>query len=253
MRACFQSLTDPQWQILEEIIDSKRKRVHCLRTIFDAIVWINQTGCQWRNMESSFPPWQTVYYYFRKWQQEGFWEQCLDNLNAYTRRQEGRFETPSVLALDSQSVKKTTFIHIETGVDGGKNINGRKRHIAVDTLGLPWAIAVTSAQTSDNEGGKQLIDQLAGKVPRVELLAVDNGYKVAFEEYANKKGYRVEIAQRPPSKERGFVPEKNRWMVERTFAWLNFRRRLSKEYERTVESAKAMLEIAFISLLINRI
>ena len=206
-------------------------------------------------MESSFPPWQTVYYYFRKWQQDGFWEQCLDNLNAHTRRKEGRFETPSLLALDSQSVKKTSFIHIETGVDGGKNINGRKRHIAVDTLGLPWAIAVTSAQTSDNEGGKLLIDQLAGKVPRVELLAVDNGYKVAFEEYANKKAYLVEIAQRPPppqiNKQVSFP--KNRWVVERTFYWLNFRRKLSKEYERTVESAKAMLEIAFISLLINRI
>ena len=144
------------------------------------------------------------------------------------------------------------FVWEATGIHGGKKLNGRKRHIAVDKLGLPWAIVVTSAQVYDTEAGCMLIDQLKGQ-PRLETIAADKGYKSSFQAYAREKGYRVEISQRPPSADRGFVPEKDRWMVERSFGWLNFRRRLSKEYEKTPESAKAMIQIAFISFLVNRI
>ena len=157
-----------------------------------------------------------------------------------------------MLAIDSQTVKIMQFIEEETGVDGHKKINGRKRSIAVDRLGLPWSLAVTSANTSDNEAGRLVVDRLRGKVPRLEVIAADHGYKVSFIEHVEEQhGWRVEIAQKPESS-RGFVPEKNRWPVERSFGWLNFRRRLFRDVEKTVESSEAMLRIAFISIILNR-
>lgn len=150
------------------------------------------------------------------------------------------------------------FIEEETGIDGNKKINGRKRNIAVDRLGLPWSLAVTAANTSDNAAGKLVIDRLRGKVPRLEVIAADHGYKVSFIEHVEQEhGWRVEIAQKPESG-RGFVPEKNRWPVERSFGWLNFRPvrrcgRLFRDVEKTIESSEAMLRIAFISFLTNRL
>jgi transposase len=253
MQLCYQELTDSQWEIIEKLIDSKRKRWHSLRTICNAILWIVYTGSQWRNLESSYPPWQSVYYHFRKWQQTGVWEQLPDALVVRERKRQSREESPSLLAVDSQSVKTVNFVSRETGIDGAKNINGRKRHLAVDTLGLPWAISVTAASVSDTAAGCQLIDQLKGKVPRLKKIAADHGYKAGFTDYVNTTcHWQVEIAQRPESV-RGFVPQKNRWPVERSFGWLNFRRRLAKDYEKTTESSQAVLQIAFISLLIQRL
>lgn len=255
MNESFQELTDSQWQIIEKILDDQRKRWHSLRTICNAILWVNRTGLQWRELAKagdSYPPWQTVYYHFRQFKLRGVWEELLDCLIVKERKRQERVETPSLLAIDSQTVKIMQFIQEETGIDGHKRINGRKRSIAVDRLGLPWALAVTAANVSDNEAGRLVVDRLKGKVPRLELIAADHGYKVSFVEYVEERGWRVEIAQKPESG-RGFVPEKNRWPVERSFGWLNFRRRMFRDVEKTVESSEAMLRIAFISILINRL
>ncbi len=217
-------------------------------------MWLNYTGLQWRELDKrkDTPPWQTVYYHFRQLKLKGVWEQLLDSLVVAERKRQDRAETPSLLAIDSQSVKLMQFIEEETGIDGNKRINGRKRNIAVDRLGLPWSLAVTAANTSDNEAGRLVVDRLKGKVPRLTVIAADHGYKVSFVEYVEEKGWHVEIAQKPESS-RGFVPEKNRWMVERSFGWLNFRRRLFRDVEKTIESSEAMLQIAFISILLNRL
>jgi putative transposase len=260
MNESFQELTDsqcgsPPGQVIEKILACQRKRWHSLRTICKAILWINRTGIQWRELDKlngKYPPWQTVYYHFRQFKLRGIWEELLDSLIIQERKRQERLETPSLLAIDSQSVKIMQFIEEETGVDGNKRINGRKRSLAVDTLGLPWALAVTAANTSDNEAGRLVVDRLKGKVPRLKVLAADHGYKVSFVEYVQEKGWRVEIAQKPEST-RGFVPEKNRWPLERSFGWLNFRRRLFRDVEKTVESSESMLRIAFISFLINRL
>jgi putative transposase len=255
MNESFQELTDSQWQFIEKILASRRKRWHSLRTICNAILWLNRTGLQWRELDKlngQYPPWQTVYYHFRQFKRRGIWEELLDSLIIQERKRQARLDTPSLLAIDSQTVKIVQFIEEETGIDGNKHINGRKRSIAVDTLGLPWALAVTAANTSDNEAGRLVVDRLKGKVPRLKVIAADHGYKVSFVEYVQQKGWRVEIAQKPEST-RGFVPEKNRWPVERSFGWLNFRRRLFPDVEKTVESSEAMLRIAFISILINRL
>jgi transposase len=252
MQSKFEELSDPEWEIIDKIIGDQRNRYHSLRTIMNAIMWINYTGSQWRNLESKYPPWQSVYYYFRKWKITGVWEQLSDALVISERKRQKREETPSLLAFDSQSTKIVNFISMETGIDGGKKVNGRKRHLAVDTLGLPWAIYISAANVSDNQGGCVLIDKLKGKVPRMRKIAADYGYKDAFLEYVEAKTkWEVEIAQshaRPgPETARGFVPEKNRWPVERTYGWLNFRRRLCRDYEKTTESSEAMLLIAVIS------
>lgn len=126
---------------------------------------------------------------------------------------------------------------------------GRKRNIAVDRLGLPWSLAVTLASTSDNEAGQLVV----GKVSRLAVIATDHGYKLTFIEHVEQRcGWQVEIAQKPETG-RGFVPEKNRWPVERSFSWLNFRRRLFEDVEKTIESSEAMLRIAFISIPVNRL
>ncbi len=198
-----------------------------------------------------------MYYHFRQFKLRGIWQQILDSLVVKERLRQQREETPSLLAIDSQSVKIMQFVEQQTGVDGHKSINGGKRSMAVDRLGLPWALAVTSANTSDNEAGKLVVDRLKGKVPRLKVIAADQGYKVSFSEYAKQKDWQVEIAQKPESA-KGFIPQKDRWPVERSFGWLNFRRRLFRrrlfrDVEKTVESSEAMLQIAFISFLLNRI
>jgi transposase len=252
MDATHRELTDSQWEVIEKIIDDQRKRWHPLREIVNAILSINRTGAQWRELDSKYPPWQSVYYHFRQFKLRGIWEQMLDSLVIRERVRQKREETPSLLAIDSQSVKIMPFVEEQTGIDGSKCINGRKRSLAVDRLGLPWSLAVTSANTSDNQAGRLLVDRLTGKVPRLKVIAADQGYKVSFIDYAQQKGWRVEIAQKPESA-KGFVPQKDRWPVERSFGWLNFRRRLFRDVEKTVESSEAMLQIAFISFLLNRI
>jgi transposase len=253
MKKKFQEFTDSQWQVIEKILNDQRKRKHSLRTIINAIFFINNTGVQWRNLDSKYPPWETIFYHFTQLKARGIWEEILDSLVIMERKKSKKESTPSVLAIDSQSVKIVQFTKYETGVDGGKNVNGRKRTILVDTLGLPFSIKVTAANISDNQAGILAVDLLKGKVPRLQKITADMGYKNTFQEYI-KVNYKweVEIAQKPEST-KGFIPQKNRWQVERSFGWLNFRRRLFRDVEKTILSAEAMLQIAFISFIINKL
>jgi transposase len=251
MQQTYTSLTDSQWAMIGKIIGKKRKSRHNFRTVVDTILWMNYTGVQWREVSKVFPKWQTVYYHFRQLKLSGAFESILDTLVVKKRVQEGKDPSPCLLAIDSQSVKVIQFVGEETGIDGNKKINGRKRTILVDKLGLPFSVKVTAANVSDNEAGILALQQLKGKVPRLEKIAADSGYKNKFvTEAQTQLGCKVEIAQRPESVQ-GFIPEKNRWQVERAFSFLNFRRRLFKDVEKTIESAEAMLQIAFISFIIN--
>lgn len=253
MKNNFQEFTDSQWQVIEKIVNDQRKRKHSLRTILNAIFFINNTGVQWRNLDSKYPPWETVFYHFTQFKLRGIWEEILDYLVVLERKRQEKQASPSLLAIDSQSVKIMQFVKEETGIDGGKNVNGRKRTILVDTLGLPLAIKVTAANLSDNQAGILAVDLLKGKVPRLQKITSDMGYKNTFQEYVevNYK-WDVEVAQKPEST-KGFIPQKNRWQVERSFGWLNFRRRLFRDVEKTIHSSESMLRIAFISFIINRL
>lgn len=251
MKTGFQEMTDSEWQNIENILNDKRKRKHSLRTIINAIFWIVYTGSQWRCLDSKYPNYQSVYYHFAHFVQKDLWLQILSVVVERLRIQAQREGLPSLLAIDSQSVKTVQFTSESTGIDGNKKINGRKRTILVDKLGLPLVIHVTAANVSDNQAGILALEKLEGKTERLKVIAADNGYKNSFvDEVKNKLDVIVEIAQKPESSQ-GFVPEKNRWQVERSFSYLNFRRRLFKDVEKTVKSSEAMIAIAFISLIIR--
>ncbi|MCS7028100.1 MAG: IS5 family transposase [Bacteroidia bacterium] len=251
MRAKFTFLSDSQWQYIEKIIGKRRKSKHSLRDIVEAILYLNYTGVQWRNLTYRDIAWQTVYYHFRQFKRRGIWEQILDSLVVEIRIKQGKEASPSLLAIDSQRVKSVQFVSQEVGVDGNKKIKGRKRIFIVDKLGLPFAIKVVAANISDSQAGIAALEQLSGKVPRLQKIAADSGYKGTFITHVEQVyGWEVEIAAKPAG-QKGFIPEKNRWQVERAFSFLNFRRRLFREVEKMVESAEAMLQIAFISFIIN--
>ena len=163
MQEKFCELTDSEWEDIKQIVDNQRKIKYEKRLILDAVLWLLTTGSQWRNMESKYPPWQSIYYHFRQWKKTGVIEELLNFLSVRERLKAGRQALPSVLAIDSQSVKVVQFTQQEKGIDGNKYVNGRKRHIAVDCLGIPWAIHITAANIADATAGYQLVEKLKGK------------------------------------------------------------------------------------------
>jgi putative transposase len=251
-RQRFCPLTTAHWQVIKEMVDNGRKRKYNLLAVVEAILRITRTGLQWRNLEGNYPPWPLVYYYFRKWQADGTWAKMLASLVGKERKRQGYQEQASTVAVDSQSVKKASFIRLDTGIDGGKHIHGRKRHLAVDTFGLPLALYVSSAQEQDGQAGIELLWQLEATSPRIKLIRADHSYQGYFEKCAGFYEWKVEITQKPESQQ-GFVPQKGRWQVERSFAWLNFFRRLSKDYEKTTASSLGFLQVAFIDLILARL
>lgn len=252
MRTQFTELTDAQWQVIEKLINTGRKRRTCLRSVVNALRWLTQTGCQWRNLTDRYPAWQTVYYYFRQWTARQIWQRVLQHLVGLERQRQGRPRQPSRLAVDSQSVRKGLWVSHDTGVDGNKRVNGRKRHFAVDSLGLLVGVYVSAANIQDGVAGTELLWQFDRFDERLALIVADSSYQGDFEIHASYCGYRVEISQRPKSAS-GFVPQKGRWQVERSFAWLNAYRRLSRDYEKTVFAAETFIRMAFIDMILAKI
>jgi transposase len=250
-RKRFTELTDSQWEIIKDFLQDTRKRKHCLRVIANAILKVTRTGTQWRNMDEKYPPWQSVYYYFRKWQKEKTWSSILSYLVEKERIRQNRNPKASVAAVDSQSVKIGSFICLDKGFDGGKKVNGRKRHLAVDVLGLPLAIHVSAADVHDGQGGFDLLWQIEKASDRMEIIRGDGHYKGLFSEYAAYYKWTVEVTKKPES-QKGFVPQIGRWQVERSFGWFNYFRRLSRDFEKTVESAAAFIKLAFIDIILSR-
>lgn len=250
-RQRFTELTDSQWQCIKNFVDTGRKRRHCLREMINAILKLNRTGCQWRNLESPFP-WQSVYYYFGKWIKDGTWSAILCQLVKDERVRKGRHPDPSACAVDSQSIRKGAFVSLDSGFDGAKKINGRKRHLAVDTLGLPIAIFVSAADVHDGDAGLELLWQIDLVSDRMELIRGDKHYGGYFKDCAAYYKWRVQTAQKPESQS-GFIPQTGRWQVERSFAWFNFFRRLSRDYEKTTASSVAFIQITFVDIILSRI
>lgn len=251
-RTRFYPLTHSQWNIVKELFETCRKRKHDLRMVVNSILKITRTGVQWRNIDQVYPPWESCYYYFRKWQADGTWSKVLAYLVQKARIKQGREAEASRAAVDSQSVKKGSFVSLNTGFDGGKLINGRKRHLAVDTLGLPLAIHISGANIHDGEGGLELLWQLDQASKRLEMICADHAYGGLFKDCADFYQWKVSITQKPET-EKGFVPQKGRWQVERSFAWLNFFRRLAKDFEKTIESSLAFFQAAFIDIILARL
>jgi putative transposase len=252
-------LTDAQWAVLEPWIPPPRPggrpRKTDMREVVNAIFYFNREGCTWRALPHDFPPWKTVYNYFQAWQQDGTWDFFLDALRRRVRAAAGRDPDPRVGAIDSQSVK-TAAGGEEVGTDGGKKVRGRKRHIAVDTMGLLLAVAVTAANVDDAKAAPQVFAQMPGKrFPRLEVVQADQKYhSPALDRWlrVHHRPYRIWVVSRP-AKERRFIPLRSRWVVERTLAWLGRYRRLSKDYEHTTQSSKAVIQIAGIQHYLRRL
>lgn len=248
------NLTDNQWQVIEKVINpQERTRKYPLREIMDAILYINKTGCQWRMLPLDFAPWQTVYYYFRKWKLEGVIEDIMDTLHALVRKLIGREESPSMGIIDSRSVK--TSHHADAsckGIDGNKKVKGRKEHIVVDTLGLPLAVAVHEANLHDSKGAPQVIEKMEYKFRATKILA-DGGYHGSLGDWvAEKFGWVVEVVLRPDECPSKFPVLPKRWIVERSFSWLENFRRLTIDYEYLAETAEAMVQLAFVQIMLNK-
>lgn len=240
MQTQYERMTDSQWVNIKEYLPVQRKRKHDLRNIVDAILWYLRIGSQWRNLPECFPPWKSVYYYFRKWKKDGTLEKMNAGLNRKERARRGKEETPSMLSIDSQSVKCGPFVGEEKGIDGNKKVNGRKRHIITDTLGLIWGVVVHAANKPDGPNAHLVVKPLMGYLDRVKKILADAAYKTAFMDWVaeNMMEVELEISSRPPTA-KGFVPVKWRWVTEQTFGRFNFFRRLDKDHERTVESSEA--------------
>lgn len=252
MQDCQTALTDSDWKYIQPIVDNGRKRKTCLRMVVNAILHVGRTGTQWRNIDSQYHPHlPVILYYYYQWQHNGVWSRILSALVETFRQKNGDCLKPSRAAIDSQSVKSVPFVSKDKGRDGSKYINGRKRHIAVDKYGLPIAVAVTAANIHDSKAGAELLWQMEGN-ERLELFCLDKAYRGRFLETLNLYGWKGEIEKKPDSAT-GFVPQKGRWQVERSFAWMNFYRRLSKDYEKTTASAVTFIQMAFINMILTKI
>lgn len=252
-------LTDEQWAVLGPLIPPAwpggRPRKTDMREVVNALFYHAREGCTWRALPHDFPPWRTVYNYFRWWSWDGTWQNILDALRPQLRARAGREPTPRVACIDSQSVK-TAQGGEQVGTDGGKKVRGRKRHVVVDTLGLLLAVAVTAANVDDAKAARQLFAQLPGKDwPRLEVVQADAKYhSPELDRWlrVHHRPYWVMVVSRPPG-ERRFIPLKSRWVVERTFAWLGRYRRLSRDYEHVTGSSEAVVKIAAIHHYLRRL
>ncbi|MEH2149088.1 MAG: IS5 family transposase [Nostoc sp.] len=250
-------LSDAEWLILGPLLPKPKGFGHPvevdLREILNAIFYVQRTGCQWEMLPHDLPPYTTVYGYFQKWQRKGIWQQIHDQIRHQLRQDLGRDEHSTVVIADSQSVKTTGKKGEVYGLDGGKKVKGRKRHIVVDSQGLLIGVLVTEANASERLGAVIVLDEAIEKLSKLEVVWVDQGYSgdnfaQAVRQICGQQ-VRVEVIQR---NSKTFERLPKRWIVERTFGWLNRFRRLSKDYELYTELSEAMIYGSLIRLMIRR-
>lgn len=240
-------LTDSQWEVVQKIIPDTRRRKHSLRLIINALLYVVKTGCQWRMLPPCFPKWQLVYYYFRKWKKDETILLLHDKLAEWVRIKKGKRAEPSAAIMDSQSVKNTAVAAEATGFDAGKKVKGRKRHILTDTLGLLICVVVHSASVQDRDGACLLLEKAKDRF--VKIIFADEGYRGKLVEVVESTyGWLLQIV----TKISGVFHQPKRWIVERTFAWIDNDRRNSKDYERLTQSAETIIHLSMIKRMLKQ-
>ena len=251
-------LTCAQWELIARLLPRRSKRGRPVsvsrREVVNAILYVVRTGCQWRMLPNDFPNWKTVYTIFWRWRRDGFWVRIHEALRKQVRRQAGKKPTPTAAIIDSQSVKTTEVGGAERGYDGGKHVNGRKRHLIVDTLGLVLAVVVHGADQQDQDGACLVLYALWEKLKRIKAIFADSAYgRKGLPQFVKSTlGFTIELVPRPRAGE-GFQVLPKRWIVERTFAWLGRSRRHSKDYERNPQTSQTMIYISMIHLMLKRL
>lgn len=263
-RAYPSDLSDARWALLEPVLAAWRAArtenglgikapVHDLREIVNAILYVNRTGMAWAYLPHDFPPATTVYGYYAAWQQDGTTQKLHEILHRQVRTQAGRDPEPTAALADAQSVKTSANVpESSQGIDAGKLVKGRKRHIVTDTLGLLLIVMVTAASVQDTTGGRELMYKLAERYNSVLKAWVDSGYKKSVVEAGAARGIDVEVVSKQPG-QKGFQPLPKRWAVERTFGWLMLHRRLVRDYEKLPDRSVSMIHWAMIENMSRRV
>jgi putative transposase len=278
-------LSDEEWGLLEAHLPASkwrgRPRLHSPREILNAVFYILKSGCQWRMLPREFPPWKTVFHYFRTWRLDGTWERLNRVMRERLRVRLGRDPQPSGGIVDSQSAKTTVVGGEQRGFDGGKKVRGRKRHLLVDTEGLVVEARVHSAKVPDQDGIRRLLEPACSRLGRLSHLWVAAGYRGRGKEWVEKAlGVEVRVVNRspkpPPEKvlrvwarewfkegrkmdlsklptRPGFENLPRRWVAERTFAWISHNRRMSKDHERLYATGEALIYAAMTRLMVRRL
>jgi transposase len=256
------SLTDAQWDLLEPLLPPPgntagrggRPEKHDRRRVLDAIFYLVRGGIAWAALPAEFPPAKTVYGIFRRWARAGAWARMHDALRDRARVRAGRHPNPTAAVIDSASVRGADTVPTRSrGYDAGKRVNGRKRHLAVDTSGLLLAVVVTIAGIQDRDGAHRLLAALRAKFSTVGLVWADGGYTGRLVDWAKAVlAFTVTIVKRTDDLA-GFRVIPRRWVVERTLAWISKHRRCVRDYETLPEHAEAMVYIAMIMTMSRRL
>lgn len=251
-------LSDAQWALLEPLLPvpatGGRREKHPRREIVNAILYLDRAGCAWRLLPRCFPPWETVYWHWARWRDDGTTDRLHNRLRDQLRDADGRDPMASAGIVDSQSLRGADTVGADhRGYDAGKRVNGTKRHIVTDTLGLLLVVLVTAASVQDRDGGRRVLDRLRFAMPSVALVFADGGYAGRLVEWTRRVLRIMLDIVRKPEGQVGFAVLPRRWVVERTLSWLVRCRRLVRDYERLPESHETMVKWAMIGLMTRRL
>ena len=255
-------LTDAEWQEIRPLLPvpawlegkGGRPEGYCHRQMLDAVFYVLDNGIKWRAMPVDFPSWDRVYAFFRRWREAGLIAELHDRLRGKVREQAGREAEPTAAVIDSQSVKADAVVGAGSrGYDGGKKINGRRRHLICDTIGLLLMINVTAGDVTDRQAATGMLPALRERFPAITRLWADGGYTGTLITWALSVLHLVVTVIKRSDDTSGFVVLPRRWVVERTFGRLMRSRRLARDYERRPDTSEAMILWSMTMLMTRRL